>query len=156
LGKYLLFSDSPETISSLPLAAGSNSTNTLMKAEIDLSGGDVGVRAVPYHKNSTGSQLVIGLAGSVSRNSATLSDLVYDDRASNWVKEPTGFSKRRIAGLISTNPVLAPLTSNDSGTETPILVNPGQTKTLIIALANAGTATLPVNILLSRLSMVVT
>jgi hypothetical protein len=45
------------------------------------------------------------------------------------------------------------LTVDEYGIEAPIFVNPNQTKQLVIGVANGGTSTLPVNILLSRLSM---
>lgn len=82
-------------------------------------------------------------------------------RGAAYVKEPSGYPHGRILsrpygtgiGIVYSDPRLAPLTVDEYGIEAPIFVNPNQTKQLVIGVANGGTSTLPVNILLSRLSM---
>lgn len=72
------------------------------------------------------------------------------------IAEPGGYSARAVAGggiLAGSEFVFARLSSNDDDTERPILVPPGSSVPLKIELANAGTASTPFNLTLSRLSI---
>lgn len=79
-------------------------------------------------------------------------------RGAVWITSPGSFLRRKINSIVAPTPPadLSPsyvrLTSSADGAESPIMLSPGEQRNLTIAVANAGTATLPFNLILSGIS----